>query len=87
MKWADAVLYEYLNKELKMEKTPEDIFLEISELVAELGWVIALNETDNAISGIVAGKMDYVLEVLKNHEDAESFSVFEHGSENENQVH
>ena len=69
-------------------ESPEASFLELSEACAELGWVIAMNESDNgSISGVIVGTYDYVVEVMNQLDDPDEYEIYEHGPQTEKGYH
>lgn len=73
---------------MNKERTPEAIFLEITELCAELGWLIGMEEGENGdIKGIVTGTGEYVVTVLDQMENGTDYSIYQHGPEKETELH
>lgn len=70
-----------------MKQTAEEMFLELTEACAKLGWVIAMQENDGVITGIITGQLDYVSSILSDLEDGDDFEIYEHGVESETELH
>jgi hypothetical protein len=69
-----------------IDKSPEDIFEELTALFTQLGWVFAMNPSDEgSVSGIVAGTVEYVKEVI----DLlpEEYEVYSDSPTTESEIH
>jgi len=70
------------------QRTPEDIFLELTERCAELEWLIAMNEDNNgAVKGIIVGTGEFISQILEDLPDGGEYSIYQHGPETETEVH
>lgn len=73
---------------MENERTPEDIFLEMTQLCAELGWLLAMNESDDgSIHGVVVGTGEFVVETVEQLTDGEQYSIYQHGPEEDKELH
>lgn len=69
-------------------ETPEASFVELTNACAELGWVLAMSQTDNGdISGVIVGTIEYVTEILNQVDDPDSYEIYEHGPSTEKEYH
>jgi len=70
------------------QRTPEEIFLELADRCAELDWLLAMNETeDGSIKGVIVGTGEYVSQTLEDLPDGEQYSIYQHGPEDQKELH
>lgn len=70
------------------DKTPEELFLQIQEACAELGWLIAMDGADDGvITGIITGQGAFVSEIVEQLETSDNYEIYEHGSQESGGLH
>jgi len=56
-------------------KTPEDYVHDIQEACRQLGWCIAMDESEDEINGLLIGNLDYLQEVVSQLHDSEEYCI------------
>lgn len=54
----------------------ENFFIELRKLCADQGFVMALNDEEDAVPGIVIGTMGYVESILTSSESFEEYAIY-----------
>lgn len=65
-----------------MKKTPEELWNTIRDACRELGWSIALDDSNAGISGAIIGRRVYVEEVLQDLPDKDKYVIHSIKQEN-----
>lgn len=65
-------------------KMAEEQILKIQEACAELGWSIAMNDSNELIRGLIIGVPQYIKKTVDDLEDCEQYSVWEKPDANSN---
>ena len=66
-------------------KSAEDYIYQIQEACAALGWVIAMNDENEHVQGLVIGTQEFVTELVENLND--SFEVWEKAEGSDEGLH
>jgi len=58
------------------DEVSQEFFFELKFFCEKYGWVMALNEEKDGVSGVIIGKLRYIESVLEEEEDFSEYSVF-----------
>lgn len=74
-------------KKDEVPEVPEEILSKITALCAELGWLVAMDDNKDTVSGVIIGTPDYIFNTVDQLTDPSTYTVYEHGPQDDLELH